>query len=225
MAALLGAAACGTTYAVGSEQPADGGTKADASQNSSSCPGKDLAVDRDNCGTCGNKCQSPPNAIGVACAASKCVPACASGFHPSDDGLACEPNGTCFGKDLTNDSNNCGKCGYVCAVPANGAAVSCLSGKCTPTCAEGFRPEGELCVANSTPCAGVDLQTDPSNCGTCRHVCQNDHPGQHVDPAFRGGTILCVSGECKMNCPSPYSSSGFANGCDCELVNGQQNCN
>lgn len=95
---------------------------------------------------------------------------CPSGF------INC--SGNCV--QLTNDENNCGSCGLVCA---NG--YTCVNGTCTLVCPPGF-----------TNCAGncIKLTNDVNNCGACGLNCPSGY--------------TCVNGTCALVCPSGYTKCG-----------------
>ncbi|MCD6498938.1 MAG: DUF4114 domain-containing protein [Deltaproteobacteria bacterium] len=117
-----------------------------------------LALDSDNCGSCGNSCQVPGGFS--YCKQGKCVfQGCAPGYidldHDMSDGCeyACMPsNGgqelcdgldnDCDGEtdedfDLMNDESNCGSCGTACAL--TNADSECQEGHCRLTrCHDGF---------------------------------------------------------------------------------------
>lgn len=270
-AALVGVAACGTTYALeptaANALPDAGATDSqptsDAQTPAASCVDVNLLTDPYNCGTCGTKCGKPPNAEGVVCANGGCLPACSPGFHLS--GKLCEANAECAGKDTNNDPLNCGACGVSCSVPSNASGVSCSEGACVPSCDVGYKRSGTVCVCSDTesdkrncgscgyvcpilanandascqsgscvptcnagyyfdgtrcavstgPCSGIDLQTNVDNCGTCGRTCYDaQHPRSNPDPANNGGSVTCEYGQCKMLCPTGYSSYKFRFGCD-----------
>ncbi len=61
-------------------------------------------------------------------------------------------------------------------------------------------------------CSQVNLQTDPTNCGTCGHVCTIAH-----------GQAECVSGQCRLAvCYPGYADLDLdlGNGCECVKSNG-----
>jgi alpha-tubulin suppressor-like RCC1 family protein len=64
----------------------------------------DPQTDAENCGACGNSCDSTNGALITSCGAGHCVSSCAPGF------TAC--NGACV--NALNDPNNCGSCGTTC---------------------------------------------------------------------------------------------------------------
>jgi hypothetical protein len=125
-----------------------------------------LASDVNNCGSCGNKCPSFPNAE-ARCIASSCT-TCNNATGE------CNAQGMCA-TDLRSASN-CGSCGKVCPSTPNGVAA-CSNGSCTVICNDGFLDCGDgVCT---------DSRTDRFNCGTCGKVCT--YPGQ---------LIPCVNGQC-----------------------------
>ncbi len=85
-------------------------------------------------------------------------------------GAYCGP-GVCA--HLRDDPENCGACGNAC-----GPGQSCVAGSCSgrPGCGNGR--EGFFCNLDAGPsyacCPSVgctDTDTDPNNCGYCRHPC------------------------------------------------------
>ena len=136
----------------------------------------DLSKDLMNCGACGNACKVGTNVQAASCVASTCgIASCLTGFSDCNmsatDG--CERN-------LQTDSNNCGKCGAVCALTASATAVSCTSGSCAVA----------TCAANTADCnksysdgCETNTQTDANNCGSCGNKCPSSAP-------------YCLSGMC-----------------------------
>ncbi|PIV99763.1 MAG: hypothetical protein COW42_10000, partial [Deltaproteobacteria bacterium CG17_big_fil_post_rev_8_21_14_2_50_63_7] len=80
--------------------------------------------------------------------------------------------------------SNCGSCGNVCPVPANGIAT-CSSGQCGISCDTGY-----------TACSGkcVSLLTDKDNCGYCGVKC--------------GTNQVCSNGTCVVTCPTGTTNCG-----------------
>ena len=125
-----------------------------------------LASDVNNCGNCGNKCPSYPDAE-ARCIASRCT-TCNNATGE------CDALGVCA-TDLRSSASNCGSCGKVCPTTPNGVAA-CSNGSCTVICNDGILKCGGVCT---------DSKTDRNNCGTCGNVCT--YPGQ---------IIPCVNGQC-----------------------------
>jgi hypothetical protein len=149
-------------------------------------------------------------------AGEECVDnACASPVDAGRDAATCaagevDCSGTCV--DVSTDSANCGGCGMRCGAPA-----TCVSGACTlpPGCTTNADcAAGEVCVGNvctapvdagtdAMVCAGgmtlctdvcVDLQSDPSSCGSCGTACDV--------------RSTCVAGACTP-------ATGCSTGADC----------
>lgn len=85
--------------------------------------------------------------------------------------------------NLNNDINNCGTCGHVCA--AAGASASCQAGVCVCNAAAGSSSCTEASGDGGSAAICVNTLTDPSNCGSCSHICQ------------AGGTGTCMNGTCQ----------------------------
>jgi hypothetical protein len=110
----------------------------------------DLLTDMDNCGACGEICES--GLVGVACIGGECVRTSCPAALPLQCG---ETVDDCV--DPATDPNNCGDCGVVCA------SGVCTNGTCVET----------GCTADQTVCDGVCVETccDNNNCGACGNVC------------------------------------------------------
>src|SRR5690606_24442120 len=89
---------------------------------------RDLQVDRENCGSCGNVCP-----VGQACIAGSCRALCGPGL--TECGNVC--------RDLSSDRSHCGGCGVVCA-----NNQLCVNGSCT-TCPAGHVVCDSSCVATT----------------------------------------------------------------------------
>lgn len=79
-----------------------------------------VAMDLNNCGSCGHFCAPPPNAS-AGCAGGACgIGTCSMGFGDCDGNAqnGCEAN-------LLSDGKNCGACGTAC-----GMMEFCTQGKC-----------------------------------------------------------------------------------------------
>ena len=104
----------------------------------------DLKSDPDNCGVCGQTCNSAE-----VCSLGDCKTSCDSSL--SKCGRACV--------NLNSNHDNCHECGNQCE-----DEQQCKFGQCVSECTEG--PEFERCDGTC-----VDVQTDVKNCGQCGLDC------------------------------------------------------
>ena len=118
-------------------------------------------------------------------------------------------DGVCV--DTSEDPNNCGGCGVVCA-----SDESCSGGTCTSSCSQGWTP----CGPNPTDC--VDLSTDPDHCGACGVSCgaQVCDLGVCSDSCSSGSTAC--SGQCVDTDSDPENCG--ACGVACNLLNATAAC-
>ncbi len=119
---------------------------------------------------------------------------CAAGEVCAAGACSCPSERSCGGMgctDIDSDPFNCGACGTACV-----GAERCVSGSCcaaSPEACNGADDDcdgavdedgagcgpGEVCTAGTCSCgpgsmcggACVDLDSDPSNCGSCGHAC------------------------------------------------------
>ncbi len=119
------------------------------------------ASDPQNCSACGQVCPAFANGK-PACSSGACsLGSCNLGFANCDN---YSPNGCEV--NTSNSTANCGQCGKVCAVPANGTAV-CSNSTCGTICAVGFAD----CNGQVGDGCEVNKQTDSNNCGNCGNKC------------------------------------------------------
>lgn len=114
----------------------------------------DLATDRENCKTCGNRCQ-----VGATCETTGCrCPATA----PDTCGATASSPGACV--DRQTDEANCGACGRACA-------GTCLAGACCASprhaCLSECCAGGDGCCAGTGACpqgrsVGLPPASDPA---------------------------------------------------------------
>lgn len=89
----------------------------------------ELSTSASNCGACGNVCSSNVPGGTAACAAGRCVAACADGFGDCNLDLN-QPSGNGCETDLRASATHCGECLRPCA-------STCAGGLCAgelPTC-------------------------------------------------------------------------------------------
>ena len=143
----------GTTGTTGATGPTSGAAQCTAGQTDCNGACVDLQTDLNNCGACGNACES--GLVAVECRSGVCERAnCPVGqeFCGAVDGC----------RDLSTDPDHCGACGNACG------DAFCVSGVCEAT-----QPAGDCAAQGLTDCGGtcVDLATDEANCGTCGAAC------------------------------------------------------
>ncbi|MEI8258535.1 MAG: hypothetical protein WCJ30_22915, partial [Deltaproteobacteria bacterium] len=113
--------------------------------------------------------------------------------------------------DVTSDPANCGACGFTCSFP--NAAATCALGACAPgTCNPGFAD----CDGNPANGCEVNLQTDPTHCGSCATAC-----------SFPNAAASCTAGVCAVGACNPnYSNCDFVatNGCETDLRTSATDC-
>lgn len=115
-----------------------------------SCVNLDLQNDPNNCGSCGNTCDT---ANGYACQEGKCT--CLQ---------LTECNGRCV--DLQVDRENCGGCDWRCCEGA-----SCVEGTCELICPDGQVFCGRGAYEPDCDDICVDLLKNNDNCGSCDYAC------------------------------------------------------
>jgi hypothetical protein len=180
-AASGGSAAAGVGGAA-AEPPGRAGSSAAASGGSPSACG-DTTNAADNCGQCGNAC-SASSAL-VACVASKCVRACATGYGDCDRDLTSGSHGNGCETDLATDPNNCGGCGMRCDA-TTGTIASCENSHCVSarvsvgtasllgTSAHGSASGGttyEQSCGSQSALVGLDVATDGNAVNGFAAVC------------------------------------------------------
>jgi hypothetical protein len=161
----------------------------------------DFDTDPNNCGECGNGCETDA----PLCSAGDCVASCAKGEAECD--------GSCT--DLATDPLNCGACSNVC-----GAGQLCSNGGCASSCAEGL-----------TECSGkcVDANTDPLNCGACAGAGSDGSGGAGGGATAITGTCpasapKCSDGECAKQCAAGQIECPDSSGSCVDATSNVQHC-
>lgn len=131
-----------------------------------------LLADADNCGICGNACDSGQHCANGHCTldtpSNNCQPVAESCDNSDNDCDGVVDNNF----NLLDDEQNCGMCGHPCA-----ANQSCLSGHCSwDTPVDQCMPVAETCNNEDDDCDGsiddpYNLLDDPDNCGACGRSC------------------------------------------------------
>ncbi len=139
---------------------------ADCNNNAADGCEVNVTNNTNNCGACGNVCPSKPNAS-IGCSSGLCIIAsCSAGFADCNMNYAdgCEVN-------VTNNTNNCGACGNVCASKPN-ASIGCSSGLCViASCNPGFAD----CDNNPVNGCEVNITNNTNSCGACGNTCPGGH--------------------------------------------------
>ncbi len=162
-------------------------------------------TDPSHCGGCNLVCVTP-NAT-PACQAGVCkIATCNPGFADCDLVVAngCEVS-------LDSDPAHCGSCGNTCPTPPN-ASATCAGGACGYTCDAGFADCDGL-AANGCE---IDLQTDPTHCGSCANAC-------NLANAVEG----CSAGSCTIaSCDNGFDDCDglVPNGCEVNLQTDPTHC-
>ncbi len=150
-------------------------------------------------GTCGlgdaSACPTAPHAS-VTCESSQCIARCDVGFADCNmlPGDGCEVH-------TASDPANCDACGNVCTGATN-ASPRCAGGACLLACVSTFAN----CDGLSSNGCEVNLQVNPSGCGTCGTVCTG---APNALPA-------CAAGVCNIRCEGGFldCDGNTANGCE-----------
>jgi len=134
------------------------------------------------------------------------------------EGQSCAVNAACNSGDccsgncriLTNDINNCGSCGAVCA-PAH-AVPACNLGSCGINgCIAPFRN----CNGLTNDGCEINSGNDVANCGQCGQACNATN-----------GTPSCTNGFCGISCFPPFNNcdGSLNNGCETNTATSVTNC-
>ena len=145
---------------------------------SDGCEVSNIASDPKNCGGCGIEC-----APGEECVAeetgSYCGIPCAK-YNRTLCDVEC--------RDLLNDADSCGACGFICPAAGPNQTRGCEKGVCAYGCVEGFAD----CNGDPSDGCEVDLRAHPEHCGACGNQCDRE-AGQP-----------CVDGKCLLvDCDVP----------------------
>ncbi|GAA5826226.1 hypothetical protein JCM3770_006113 [Rhodotorula araucariae] len=148
------------------------------------CKRVNTNTDPKNCGAIGRVCPtSYANGGWGSCLNGVCQTVC-NPLYDFDSQLG-------FCRDVSSDTNNCGKLGQKCDLPG-ALAMTCRQGQCYATrCKYGYG------LSSDGKCSNVDTTSDVNNCGAVGKACQ-------FWPS--GATGICRNSQCQTTgCPSGYS--------------------
>lgn len=173
-----------------------------------------LDDDVENCGGCDEVCPfddgETPNCVDGRCGVTRC-----------DDGLGdCDADGDCE-TDLTDDVDNCGRCGGPCV--ASRGSVACEDRRCVVVrCEDGWDNcnDGDPDGGFSDGCE-TNVAADPENCGTCGEDCGVVR-GTGTCENARCAVVSCETGF--FNCDQAASDGGFGNGCETDTRSDPNHC-
>ncbi len=197
----------------------------------------DFESDSNNCGRCGNKCDT-----GFACVNGTCKVNSCSGETP--DLCVIDGENTCL--DLhSNDADHCGNCNTKCSETprSNATSDTCEAGKCIYTCEESFKNCGTDNTIDFVNC--IDITSDRNNCGDCEHICSTGQSCVNGTCECPEGQTLCYgkcmdlsslnieqcssdeeTGEWSKTCVAGYDDCDqkIDNGCEINVTSDSANC-
>lgn len=128
----------------------------------------ELARDREHCGACEIRCQTPD----CSCENGKLVLRCDSTHGDCDANVnnGCET-------DLSSTMQHCGACQRACHANGHDAtSASCVAGRCEIECQPRISPEVD-CDGNPDNGCETYLDFDAQNCGRCGNKCARCEAG------------------------------------------------
>jgi hypothetical protein len=169
-----------------------------------------ISNDAENCGGCGMACSDDHGE--ARCEDSECEIDCEDDYDDCNDNRAdgCETW-------LSRDVLNCGGCEEACEAQ-EGWTPYCSDGECGESeCDDGFGN----CSGNPDGLCEDDLTSDIENCGRCGGICtvQNGTPGCEDRNCFIDD---CANGF--DNCNTDEPDGGYADGCEINTREDEENC-
>ena len=157
-----------------------------------------LLSDAENCGGCGERCDTVANGTGT-CQSGSCALDCATGFEDCDGkvGNGCET-------DTTSDAAHCGACKNPCNIP--NAAPACVKSSCVIA-----KCDSSYADCNAAEGCETDVATNVQHCGSCTDTCSS-----------AGATkVSCSDGKCDApTCDANHRSCDGENenGCETDIT-------
>ena len=144
-----------------------------------------MQQDSNNCGECGKVCGVNEHGERTVCVGGECVVNSCTNAEETpcqeDSGMVCHALNS-------DDANNCGGCGNICANNPTATAISneCKAGACQYTCKPEYTNCGTGVTTDSISCVlTTSMQYDNAHCGSCGTICGSDES--------------CVAGKCEKN--------------------------
>lgn len=163
---------------------------------------KEVLTDPNNCGDCGNVCNSVNGA--ATCKNGSCGIQCQPGWGDcSSASPGCETN-------LTNTTDHCNACQQKCEL-AFATGEFCANGKCGLNGCEAGHGNCDNAAANGCE---INTNNDPAHCGGCGKGCT----------APQNGKAACSNGSCDFSCVSGYHRCGSICASNTDASKCGQNC-
>ncbi|XP_024358921.1 uncharacterized protein [Physcomitrium patens] len=166
----------------------------------------DVGKDVNNCGACGTKCKTVPNAS-TKCSNHKCMYTCNFGWKNCNNDWTdgCET-------EVSRNINNCGGCGSKCNSVVPYTSTKCSNQKCEYTCKAGWKD----CNGDMKDGCETDVGKDLNNCGGCGKKC-NDVPN---------ASTKCSNYKCEYTCNDGWANCNgdWTDGCEIDVTMDVDNC-
>ncbi|MFH1810085.1 MAG: hypothetical protein ABIJ09_15165 [Pseudomonadota bacterium] len=148
----------------------------------------DLAGDRDNCGTCGHRCEPAQHCVqGVCVNIGQCDTVSGAGCDSAAQQICC--GGQCF--DSRTSPQHCGVCDNNCAstnrLCFNGGCITGTAQNCCGATCQDCLAQRKYCDPTSRSCLACRLGVTPDDCGV-------DRACMYTNPSLAEGVCLQQSG-------------------------------
>ena len=162
----------------------------------------DTSTDVNNCGGKGTKCESGQVCVNSNCVQNSCV----------EPLVLCSTTAGNQCIDIkSNDSNNCGACGFVCSsiLPENASVQSCMKGVCQYECNNPYTNVGDGNSVEKLHC--VNIKTDSNHCGRKDNKCTGGQICENGNCVCTGTQVYCGADNDDKNgqCVDPKTSSKY----------------